>query len=534
MKRGPPGEAGPCGSAQAGSGRRAGVAELADALDLGSSDLGRGGSNPPARTTPDRDQQRGCGTTQPFNGHPSKMQITETNAEGLKREFKVTVASSDIEQKMLDRLGEIGRTIRLPGFRPGKVPMPVLRKRYGASVMGEVLEKAVSDSSAEAMRERNLRPALQPKIEIVSFKEGTDLEYKMAIELLPEIKPVDFSQLQLERLRPEIPEAEIDKAVERIAEPNRKSEPVDRPAASGDIAVIDFVGKVDGKEFSGGSAQGHSLELGSGRFIPGFEDQLIGAKAGEHRDVKVTFPAEYGSEELAGKDAEFAVDVKEVRTKQALALDDDMAKEMGFDALDGLRKAVREQLERDYGGLARQRLKRALLDQLAAKHDFPVPPGMVDLEFDTIWKQFQEAREQNKGELDEDAGKSDEELKTEYRSIAERRVRLGLLLSEVGRANAITVNQDEINRALGEEARRHRGYEKQVVEFYRNNPEALANLRAPIFEEKVVDFITEMANVAEKTVSIEDLLKADSEDAAEPTADAAADKAKRKPRKKAE
>jgi trigger factor len=442
------------------------------------------------------------------------MQITETNAEGLKREFTVTVASNDIEQKMQDRLSEIGRTIRLPGFRPGKVPMPVLRKRYGASVMGEVLEKAVSDSSAQAMRDHNLRPAMQPKIEIVSFKEGTDLEYKMAVELLPEIKPVDFSQLQLERLRPEIPEAEIDKAIQRIAEPNRKSEVVDRPAASGDIAVIDFVGKVDGKEFPGGSAQGHSLELGSGRFIPGFEDQLIGTKAGEHRDVKVTFPAEYGSDELAGKDAEFGVDIKEIREKQPLVVDDDMAKELGFDALDGLRKAVREQLEREYGGIARQRLKRALLDQLAAKHDFPVPPGMVDLEFDTIWKQFQEAREQNKDEVKEEAGKSDDELKNEYRAIAERRVRLGLLLSEVGRVNAITVNQDEVNRALSEEARRHRGYEKQVVEFYRNNPEALANLRAPIFEEKVVDFITEMATVTDKTVPIDELLKPEAEDVA--------------------
>jgi trigger factor len=442
------------------------------------------------------------------------MQITETNAEGLKREFTVIVASNDIEQKMQDRLSEIGRTIRLPGFRPGKVPMPVLRKRYGASVMGEVLEKAVSDSSAQAMRQHNLRPALQPKIEIVSFKEGTDLEYKMAIELLPEIKPVDFSELHLERLRPEIPEAEVDKAVQRIAEPNRKITAVDRPAASGDVVVIDFIGKVDGKEFPGGSAQGHSLELGSGRFIPGFEDQLIGAKAGEHREVRVTFPADYGSEELVGKPAEFAVEVKEVREKQALAIDDDMAKEMGFDALDGLRKAVREQLERDYGGLARQRLKRALLDQLAARHDFPVPPGMVDLEFEAIWKQFQEAREQNKDEVKEEAGKPDDELKSEYRAIAERRVRLGLLLSEVGRANAITVNQDEVNRALGEEARRHRGYERQVVEFYRNNPQALANLRAPIFEDKVVDFITEMATVVDKAVPIEDLLKPEPDEAA--------------------
>src|SRR5260221_9629409 len=462
------------------------------------------------------------------------MQITETTAEGLKREFTVTVASNDIEKKMQDRLTEIGRTIRLPGFRPGKVPMPVLRKRYGASVMGEVLEKAVSDSSAQAMREHNLRRALQPKIEIVSFKEGADLEYKMAVELLPEIKPIDFTEIQLERLRPEVPEDEIDKAVQRIAEPNRKSEPVDRPAATGDVVVIDFVGKVDGKEFPGGSAQGHSLELGSSRFIAGFEDQLIGAKAGEHRAVKVTFPAEYGSEELAGKEAEFAVDVNEVREKQPIAIDDDMAKEMDVDALEGLRKAVREQLERDYGGLARQRLKRALLDQLAAKHDFPVPPGMVDLEFDTIWKQFQDAREQNKDAVDEDVGKSDDELKTEYRAIAERRGRLSLPHFSPGRGNDIIVDQDEVNQAGCAEAPRHLGYEKQVVEFYRNNPEALANLRAPIFEDKVVDFITEMATVADKTVSITDLLKPETDESSPASEAEPAAEAKRKTRKKAE
>ncbi len=466
------------------------------------------------------------------------MQITETHSEGLKREFKVTVPSGDIEQQVQNRLAELGRQVRLPGFRPGKVPMTVLRKRYGSSIMGEVLERAVSDSSAQAMRDHGLRPALQPKIEIVSFKEGDDLEYKMAVELLPEIAPVDFASLKLERLRPEIPESEIEKALERIARPHRKSEAVERAAEAGDEVVVDFTGTVDGKEFPGGNANDFHMELGSGRFIPGFEDQLVGAKAGEKRTVKVTFPAEYGAADLAGREAEFAVTVKEVRHLLAPSIDDELAKELGFDSLDALRKTVREQLEREYGAIARQRLKRALLDQLAAKHDFAVPPGMVDLEFASIWKQFEEARSQNKDAVAEDAGKDEETLKSEYRAIAERRVRLGLLLSEIGTKNAISVTQEEVSRALGEEARRHPGYEKKVIEFYRKNPEALANLRAPIFEDKIVDFILEMADVSERTVPIEDLLRGDEDGAAEAAEAASAPAAeaapKRRPRKKAE
>jgi trigger factor len=437
------------------------------------------------------------------------MQITETNAEGLKHEFTVVIASNDIEQKMQDRLIEIGKTVRLPGFRPGKVPMPLLRKRYGASLLGEVLESTVSDSSAKAIADKGLRPAMQPKVEIVSFKEGTDLEYKLAVEVMPEIKPVDFAEIELERLRPEVPEEEVDKALVRIAEPHRKGEKVERPAEKGDVVVMDFVGSVDGTEFPGGSATDHRLELGSGRFIPGFEDQLVGVKADDERTVEVTFPADYGSEDLAGKAAKFAIKVKAVEAMQPATINDEFAKELGFDDLAGLRKGVRDQLERDYGGLARQRIKRKLLDELAARHDFPVPPGMADLEFDTIWKQFEQAREQNKDAVAEDAGKSDDELKAEYRTIAERRVRLGLLLAQIGESNSLTVSPEEVNRALFEEARKHQGYEKQVIEFYRGNPQAMANLRAPIFEDKVVDFILEIAKVTDKPVSIAELLADD-------------------------
>jgi trigger factor len=456
------------------------------------------------------------------------MQITETNAEGLRHEFMVVVGADDIERRVQDRLNDIGRSVRLPGFRPGKVPLSVLRKRYGSSVMGEVLEHVVNDSSSTAMRERNLRPALQPQVEIVSFDEGKDLSYKMAVEVLPEIQPMNFSELQLERLKPEVPDQEIDQALERIARQQRKSEPADRPAAKGDLVVIDFAGSIDGTEFPGGSAKDYTLELGSGAFIPGFEDQLVGAKAGEQRTVEVTFPADYGAPDLAGKAAQFAVTVKEVRAVTPQPIDDSLAEAVGMENLEGLRQAVRERIERDYAGLARQHLKRALLDQLAERHHFPVPQGMVDIELDTIWKQFEAQRERARqsGTAPEEGGKSDDEIKAEYRPIAERRVRLGLLLSEVGRKNNITVSQEELNRALVDEARRFPGQERQVIEYYRKNPSAADGLRAPIYEDKVVDFVLEMAQVTERGVSPAELMaeaEKDDEDAEAAAATGAGD-----------
>jgi trigger factor len=452
------------------------------------------------------------------------MQITETNAEGLRHEFMVVVGADDIERRVQDRLNDIGRSVRLPGFRPGKVPLSVLRKRYGSSVMGEVLEHVVNDSSTTAMRERNLRPALQPQVEIVSFDEGKDLSYKMAVEVLPEIQTMNFSELNLERLKPEVPDQEIDQALERIARQQRKSEPADRPAATGDLVVIDFTGSIDGTEFPGGSAKDYTLELGSGAFIPGFEDQLVGAKTGEQRTVDVTFPADYGAPDLAGKTAQFAVAVKEVRAITPQPIDDSLAEAVGMENLEGLRQAVRERIERDYAGLARQRLKRVLLDRLAERHDFPVPQGMVDIELDTIWKQFEAERERARksGTAPEEGGKSDEELKAEYRAIAERRVKLGLLLSEVGRKNNITVSQEELNRALVDEARRFPGQERQVIEYYRKNPSAADGLRAPIYEDKVVDFVLEMAQVTERGVSPAELLAEAEEDDEDGEAAAAA------------
>jgi|SRR5579859_2589882 len=443
------------------------------------------------------------------------MQITETATEGLRREFKVVVPAADIEQRMTSRLNEIGRSVRLPGFRPGKVPMTVLKKRYGSAVMGEVLERTVNDTSGEALKDKNLRPALQPKVEITSFNEGTDLEFKLAVEVLPEIQPMDFTELKLERLKPEVPEDEVQQALERMAKQQRKSEPVERAAETGDVVVIDFKGSVDGKEFPGGSAEGYSLELGTGSFIPGFEDQVVGAKAGEARTVSVTFPADYGAADLAGKPASFEVAVKEVRALSPQPIDDSLAQAVGMEKLDELRQSLSEQLERNYDDLARQRLKRTLLDRLAERHEFAVPQGMVDIEFTAIWRQYEQerVRQKSSGDPEPEEAPDEEKLKTEYRGIAERRVRLGLLLAEVGRSHNISVTPDEINRALTERARQFPGQERRVIEYYRNHPEAIDQIRAPMFEDKVIDFIIERAEVTERQVPVAELLKDDEEEA---------------------
>ena len=329
---------------------------------------------------------------------------------------------------------------------------------------------------------------------------------------MPEIKPMDFATVSLEREKAEVPDSEIDEALARIAERNESSEPVKRAAKSGDVAVIDFVGKLDGVAFPGGTAEGYSLKLGSNTFIPGFEDQLIGKKAGAEVAVDVSFPADYGNEDLAGKPVTFDVTVKEVRAPKPAAVDDELAKSVGLESLDALKEAIRGEIGRELDAAARLRLKRALLDVLSANHDFAVPPTMLDHEFEQIWKQVDEDRQA--GRLDAaDAGKSEDELKAEYRTLSERRVRLGLLLAEVGRVNNITVTQDDINRGIMTEARRFPGQEHMVLQYYQKNEEALESLRAPLYEEKVVDFILELAKIADKPVSAADLRK-DPEEAA--------------------
>jgi trigger factor len=496
------------------------------------------------------------------------MQVTQTNIEGLKREFRVVVPAGEVEDMVARRLGEIGRSVQIPGFRPGKVPMQILRRRYGPSVLGEVLESTVQGSSAEAIREHNLRPALPPKVEIQSFGEGADLEYKMSVELLPDIPALSFGDLDVERLIVEVPTEEVDRAIERIAEQQRKSEAVDRPAESGDILVVDLEGRTGAQEIPGAAGKDRHILLGAAGHLPGFEDQLIGAKAGEQRTVSVTFPEDYAAVDLGGKEGVFTVDVKEVRQRLPAAIDEELAKEAGLETLAELREELKQRMQRDYDALARLRFKRVLLDKLAQSYDFPVPPGMVELEFSNIWAQRQSERELGESkaeaaasttvaaaepeartepfeepvagsapEAKEEAGtgaaqagepeppssmpeeprpesgaaaggasEADEAAKTEYRRIAERRVRLGLLLAEVGRSNNIVVSQDELNQAITREARRHPGYERQMLEYYRQNPDAVGALRAPIFEDKVIDFITELAKPAERRITPQELL----------------------------
>jgi trigger factor len=466
------------------------------------------------------------------------MQVTETSAEGLKREYTITVPAGDLEQEITRRLGEIGRQVRLPGFRPGKVPMQILRTRFGPSVRGEVLQTTLQASSAEAISERKLRPALPPKVDIVSADEGADLEYKMAIELLPEIPEPSFANLDIERLVVEVPEEEVDRAIERIAEQQRKSEVVERPAENGDILLVDVEGRIGEQEIPGARGKDRQIVLGTGSSIPGFEDQLVGATAGEHRTVRVTFPEDYAVADLAGKDADFDVEVKEVRQRLPIAIDDELGQAVGLEDLAELRQELRQRLQRDYDAASRLRLKRSLLDKLAEGHDFPVPPGMVDLEFDNIWRQYEARREAPPAvagadaipaageagvdavpaaeETDADAvptaltprgaGQNEEAARAEYRRIAERRVRLGLLLAEVGSKNNITVTADEVNQAITREARRHPGQERQVLDFYRQNPGTIDTLRAPIFEDKVIDFIVELAKIGERKVTPQELL----------------------------
>ncbi|WP_207478851.1 trigger factor [Arenibaculum pallidiluteum] len=440
------------------------------------------------------------------------MQITETSADGLKREFKVVISASDIEQKTEGRLRELSSSLRIPGFRPGKVPLNIVKQRYGQSVMGEVLEQAVADSSRQAMMERGLRPALQPKIEVQQFDTGKDLEYTMALELLPDVEPADLTAIEIERPVAEVTDQQVQEALDRIAESRRDYETADKAAEKDDAVVIDFDGSVDGEARPGMKGEGHQLILGSGSFIDTFEDQLVGAKAGDHRTVKVTFPEGYHAAELSGKEAVFEVDVKEVKVAKPVAVDDEFAKGLGIEDLGKLKEMIRERISQDYAQMSRARAKRTLLDILAERHDFAVPQGMVDIEFDAIWRRLKD--ELDRGNAGEDQGKPEDELKAEYRAIAERRVRLGLLLSEIGRRNDVQVSQDELNRAVMAEAQRYPGQERQVFEFFRNNPQAIDSLRAPLFEDKVVDYILGQAKVTDRTVSVEELAR-DPEDSAQ-------------------
>ena len=445
------------------------------------------------------------------------MQITQTVSEDLRRQFTVTVPAAELDSRVTQRLQEMKGKINLKGFRPGKAPVSHLKKQFGKQLLSEVVEQAVSEGSQKAIADNALKPAIQPRIEPVGdindVVDGkADLSFTVTVDLMPEFTPADVSQIKVEKLVADIDDAAVDEQLKRIAESMRVFTPraADEKAQKDDVAVIDFAGSIDGVAFEGGTGSDFNLTLGSGQFIPGFEDQLIGAKAGDQVEVKVTFPAAYHAAEMAGKDAVFAVTVKEVKAPGDAVVSDETAKTLGLPDLATLRERVLDQIKGEYSQASRMHLKRRILDALDKMHDFPLPPAMVEAEFASIWAQV-EAELAREGKTAADEGKTEQELKDEYHKIAQRRVRLGLVLGRLGEQNGIQITADEVNRAIMNRARQFPGQEQQVFQYYSSNPQAQAEVRAPLFEDKVVDFIAELAAVTEKKVD-KDTLFADPED----------------------
>lgn len=443
------------------------------------------------------------------------MQVTETSTDGLKRTLKVIVGANELSERFTTRLDEVKDTIQIKGFRKGKVPVGHIKKVYGRSLMAEVLQDLVDKSSKQALTDRQERPAMQPEIAFSEDKEElekvmdgkADLAYTMSFEVLPKFDLTDFSTLKLEREVAEADDETLEKAVADLVERNVTFEVEDgRVAADGDQLKIDFVGSIDGTPFDGGAGEDTDLVIGSGTFIPGFEEQLKGAKAGDERTVNVTFPEAYQAAHLAGKEASFAVKVKSVGKPVKPEINDELAKGFGLDSLDALRKVLRERIEGEYAEVARNKLKRDLLDQLDKAHSFELPEALVNQEFDQVWQQVTGTLQQS-GKTFEDEGKTEESARAEYRTLAERRVRLGLVLAEVGDQAKVEVTQEELRNALFREARRFPGQERMVYEYFEKTPGAVQQLRAPIYEDKVVDHILEQAKPTERKVTREELLK---------------------------
>ncbi|CAL1691544.1 Trigger factor [Brevundimonas subvibrioides] len=446
------------------------------------------------------------------------MQVVEKSTEGLSRVITVTVPATELSAKLDAKLAEFAPKMKLKGFRPGKVPVSHVRKTYGREMMGEIVNDTINETSQKALDEIKVRPAAPADMKLTSDMDkvlagSDDLAYEMALEVMPEFTPVDPKTLKLERPTYEASDADLDEALTELAGQaknyeDKKGKAV--KAADGDQLTIDFLGKLDGEPFEGGAAEDADLVIGSNRFIPGFEEQLKGAKVGEEKTIEVTFPEDYQAKNLAGKLATFDVKVKAIKAEAPAVVDEDFAKRIGLESLDKLKELLRNNLNQQYAGQARFKLKRGLLDVLDAQHSFDLPPKMVDAEFDGIWQQVE--ADKAAGNLpEEDAKKSDEDLKAEYRKIAERRVRLGLVLAEIGRANNVGVTDQELNNAIMAEARNYPGQERQVLDFYRQNPNAAASMRAPIYEEKVCDLIFSLADVTDTPITKEDLLKDDEE-----------------------
>jgi trigger factor len=457
------------------------------------------------------------------------MQVQETLTEGLKREFRVVVAASELDAKVDQRLIEIKGRVQIRGFRPGKVPVAHLKRVYGKSVMAETIDATVQEANANIVEEhvakKGERVATEPKVtlptekdEVQALIEGrADLTYTVAFELLPKIELADVRGIKLEKPTASVADAEVDEALDRLAKQNRPFAPKGEGAKAedGDRVVVSFVGSIEGKPFEGGTADDITVEIGSKSFIPGFEEQLTGMAEGETRTVNVTFPSNYANDALAGKAAVFEVTAKAVHAPSTVALDDEFAKTMGMESLTRLKDAIKDRLQREHAAVTRRKVKRALLDALDKTHKFEAPPTLVEQEFNAVWNTVMtDLQSQNRTLADE--GTSEEEAKAEYRTVAERRVRLGLVLAEIGDKNGIKVTDEETNRAAAEHARRFAGQEQQVWDYYRKNPRALAALRAPIFEEKVVDYLLELADVTERQVSREELYKEDEDEEVKP------------------
>jgi trigger factor len=436
------------------------------------------------------------------------MLVTETLSEGLKRAFSVVVPAADIAERRAKRLAELVKTVNLPGFRPGKVPLSVVKTRFGAGVTAEVLEETVNKTTGDLLDSRGLRSAIQPKVELVKSEDDGDLEFTVAVELLPTITMPDFSAIELTRMTATPSDEALTKSLEGLAQRQRELAVVEdvRPAAKGEFLQVDFLGKIDGIPFTGGDATDMDIEVGGDGFIPGFTDQLEGMSAGEFKNINVQFPEVYGSAELAGKAATFDITAKALKIQTLPTLDDSFAEKLGFGALDEVKDLIGKQMQREYDQLSRLKIKRQLLDALTKVAEFDVPPTLLEGEFAQIWQRVEADRKEGKLDAD-DAGKDDDTLKAEYLAIAERRVKLGLLLAEIGRVNGILVTEDELARAMRAEAGRYQGQEQMVMDFFRKNPQAADNLRGPIFEEKVVDFVLELAKVTDQVVTPEELAK---------------------------